>query len=201
MTGNPNSTLARHSEVVLDVGVDQEADPSGIAPTTSTTAALAMGDALAMALVVKRGFTKEQFAIFHPGGHLGRRLLLHVKDIMHVGDALPLVSPETSLRDAIYVMTTAGLGTTFVVTDGDHLVGIFTDGDVRRLLQREANPLGNLIGDVMTEHPKFIAADALAAEALRLMEDNSITVLPVVTDRGQIRGALHLHDLVRAGLA
>ena len=201
MTGNPNSTLARHSEVVLDVGVEKEADPSGIAPTASTTAALVMGDALAMALVVKRGFTKEQFAIFHPGGHLGRRLLLHVKDLMHVGDCLPLVSPETSLRDAIYVMTTAGLGTTFVVKDEDCLVGIFTDGDVRRLLQRESNPLEKPMGDVMTEKPKVIAEDALAAEALKLMEDNSITVLPVVTDKGQVRGALHLHDLVRAGLA
>lgn len=201
LTGKSTSSLAKYSDVVIDVGVQREADPLGIVPTASTTAALAMGDALAAALLHLRGFAKEQFAIFHPDGSLGRRLLLRVRDIMHSGDELPRVLEQNSVRQAIYEMSTKRLGATFVITGKGELTGIFTDGDVRRLLQREDNPLELSVGDVMTITPKTVLPDALAAEALLTMEHHRITLLAVVDGNLRPVGALHLHDLLRAGLA
>jgi arabinose-5-phosphate isomerase len=162
---------------------------------------LAMGDALAVAVLVKRGFTQEQFSLFHPGGSLGRKLLLLVKDLMHVGEALPLVPVGSSLRDTIYQMTLKRLGAAFVVSKDGRLAGFLSDGDLRRLLEREGNPLCLPVEHIMTNRPKTIAPDALAADALRLMESHAITVLPVVDGAHHPVGALHLHDLVQAGLA
>jgi arabinose-5-phosphate isomerase len=201
LTGSRESTLARFSDITIDVGVDCEADPLGVAPTASTTAMLAMGDALAVAVLVKRGFTQEQFSLFHPGGSLGRKLLLLVKDLMHVGEALPLVPVGSSLRDTIYQMTLKRLGAAFVVSKDGRLAGFLSDGDLRRLLEREGNPLCLPVEHIMTNRPKTIAPDALAADALRLMESHAITVLPVVDGAHHPVGALHLHDLVQAGLA
>ena len=201
LTGDRNSTLAQHSDVVIDVAVEREADPLGVAPTASTTAVLAMGDALATALLLKRGFSKEQFAIFHPGGSLGRRLLWHVRDLMHTGDSVPVVREGVTVREAIYEMSVKRLGTTFVVNEDMRLSGIFTDGDLRRLLQRETNPLELPIADVMTRSSKMIREEVLAAEAVRMMEDHAISILPVVDDQFSLFGVIHLHDLVRAGLA
>ena len=201
LTGRPQSTLARFSNAVIDVGVAREADPLDVAPTASTTAMLAMGDALAVAVLVKRGLTREQFGLFHPGGNLGRKLLLLVKDLMHVGDQLPVVSLETSLREAICQMTLKRLGSAFVIDGQGRLVGFLSDGDLRRLLQREVDPLASPVEQVMTRNPKTITQDELAADALRLMENHAITVLPVVDAEHRPVGALHLHDLVQAGLA
>lgn len=200
LTGNPKSTLAQHSDVVIDIAVEKEADPLELIPTSSTTAALAMGDALASALVLKRGFSKEQFAIFHPGGSLGRKLLWRVRDLMHTGDSVPIVNGRVTVREAIYEMSRKKLGATCVVNTDNQLIGIFTDGDLRRLLQRHSNPLELLISDVMTRTPKTIGEDALAAESLRIMEDNAITLLPVIDDQLKLFGAIQMHDLVRAGL-
>jgi arabinose-5-phosphate isomerase len=201
LTGNSRSTLARHSDVMIDVTVREEADPLGVAPTASTTAAMAMGDALAVALLRQRNFTPEQFGIFHPGGNLGRKLLWRVSDLMHMGDQVPLVLLGSDVRSSIFEMTAKRLGATFIVDDGGTLVGIFTDGDLRRLLQREPNPLELLIDDVMIRQPKTMDAEALAAEALPIFERHQITVLPVVDSKVKPIGALHLHDLVKAGLA
>ncbi len=201
LTGNTKSSLAQHSDLVIDVGVEKEADPLGVAPTSSTTAMLAMGDALAVALISRRGFTREQFSIFHPGGSLGKKLLLQVKDLMHTGDKVPVVTKEVNVREAIVEMSLKSLGVTFIVNDEGKLQGIFTDGDLRRLLQKESNPLMFSIFEVMIKNPRNIKQDALAAEAIKLMEDNSITVLPVVDDHCKPIGAIHLHDLVSSGLA
>jgi arabinose-5-phosphate isomerase len=201
LTGVPGSSLGRQSDVVVDVGVPREADPTGAAPTASTTAMLAMGDALAAALIVRRGFTRAQFAMFHPGGSLGRNLLSRVSDLMITGDRLPLIHPDATVREAIYELASKRLGGTFVVSiENNCLMGIFTDGDLGRLLQREANPLELRIGDVMTKEPKRITEDVLAIEAMRIMEDHAITLLPVVDGAMRPFAAIHLHDLVKAGL-
>lgn len=200
MTGNPGSSLARHADVVIDVAVKREADPFDLVPTASTTVMLAVGDALACALLRLRGFGPEQFALVHPGGSLGRRLLLRVADLMHQGDRVPIVGHRVPLRDAIPVMSSRSLGVLFVVDDDGRLRGVFTDGDLRRLLQRNANPLDHAMEDVMTRTARSIAADALAVEALRRMEDHAILVLPVLDADEHPIGALHMHDLVRAGL-
>ena len=201
LTGNPASTIAAHSDVVIDVAVEKEADALALIPTASTTAALAMGDALASALVLKRGFTREQFAIFHPGGSLGKKLLWRVKDLMHTGASVPIVQDRVVVREAIYEMSLKKLGATFVVNQEGQLIGIFTDGDLRRLLQTSLNPLDLLVSDVMTRTPRTTQEESLAAECLRIMEDNAITLLPVVDSQGKPVGAIHMHDLIRAGLA
>ncbi len=200
MTGHTESTLARQSDVVLDVGVPSEAGPLGMAPTTSTTAALAMGDALAMAAKILRGFSKAAYGRFHPGGSLGRALL-RVRDLMHSGGAVPLVQPDMPLREAIVVMSAKRLGAVFVADDGGPLLGIITDGDLRRILQREADPLNQCVSEVMVSQPQTVLEESFAKDALDLMESRSITILPVVNTADEPIAALHMHDLVRAGLA
>jgi arabinose-5-phosphate isomerase len=200
MTGNPDSTLAREADVNLDVSVAKEACPLDLAPTASTTAALVMGDALAIALLEARGFTAEDFALSHPGGSLGRRLLLHVHDIMHKDKAIPAVTRGASLRDALMEMTAKGLGMTAVVDDEGRPVGIFTDGDLRRCLDRGIDVRSANIAEVMIPGGKRIAPDRLAAEALNLMEDNKINALLIVDEDERLCGALNMHDLLRAGV-
>jgi len=201
MTGNTNSTLAREADVNLDVSVAKEACPLGLAPTASTTVALVMGDALAVALLEARGFTAHDFALSHPGGSLGRRLLLHVSDIMHSGDRLPRILQDASLRDALVEMTAKGLGMTAVINTHDQAVGIFTDGDLRRILDHEDIDVHRCtIDKAMTIGGITITADRLAAEALKLMDDKKINALLVIGDDGQLIGALNMHDLLRAGV-
>ncbi len=200
MTGNPGSTLAREADVNLDVSVAKEACPLDLAPTASTTAALVMGDALAIALLEARGFTAEDFALSHPGGSLGRRLLLHVHDIMHKDDGVPAVALDASLRDALMEMTAKGLGMTAVTDDAGRPVGIFTDGDLRRCLDRGIDVRTATIAEVMIPGGKRIAPDRLAAEALNLMEENKINALLIVDRDGRLCGALNMHDLLRAGV-
>lgn len=200
LTGRPRSTLAEEADVHLDVSVVSEACPLGLAPTASTTATLAMGDALAIALLESRGFTAEDFARSHPAGSLGRRLLLHVGDIMHRGERLPLVSLGTTLRATLEEMSRKGLGMSAVVDAEGRLAGIFTDGDLRRALDRGVDVHRTAIDRVLTENCITIDADALAAEALRLMESKSINALLVVDDAGRPIGALNMHDLLRAGV-
>lgn len=203
VTGGPNSRMARAGDVVIDVSVDLEACPLGLAPTSSTTAALAMGDALAMALLVARGFQPQDFAARHPGGSLGRQLFLKVSDLMHTGDQVPRVSPGSSMRDVIVEITAKHLGAAAVVNSRDQLVGIVTDGDLRRALERHANLLDLTARDVMTPGPKRAEPEMLAGEALRLLESHKITVLLVCEPRRPERvvGVLHMHDLLRAGVA
>ncbi len=198
LTGNTTSSLAEASTVTLDVGVAKEACPLGLAPTSSTTAALAMGDAMAIALLEKRGFSSDDFARAHPGGTLGRRLLLHVEDIMHTGPDLPKVSETTLLKDALLVMTAKGLGTTAILDDEEHVIGIFTDGDLRRALDNEIDVHKTIIGDVMTRNFKSITREKLAAEALATMEKYKINALPVLDDDTRLIGILNMHDLLRA---
>jgi len=202
LTGNPASSLARLSDVSLDVTVAQEACPLGLAPTASTTATLAMGDALAVALVVRRGFKADDFAIFHPGGSLGKKLLLTVEELMHRGAEMPLVGEEVPMREALFEITSKRLGVTGVTDAGGSLVGVITDGDLRRAMERGIDILAVSAGSLMTRGPKRIGANELAAEALRQMEQASITSL-FVTDHGSPvpRGIIHLHDLLKAGLA
>jgi len=200
MTGRPQSTLAREADVHLDVSVSREACPLNLAPTASTTAALVMGDALAIALLDARGFTPEEFALSHPGGTLGRRLLLRVRDIMHSGDRVPLVHASTMLKNALMEITSKGLGMTCVVDDANRLLGIFTDGDLRRALDQDLDIASTPIEKVMTPNPQTCHPDMLAAEALNIMESRKINALIAVDDRGQILGALNMHDLLRAGL-
>lgn len=200
MTGRPESTLAKAADVHIDVGVAQEACPLGLAPTASTTATLAMGDALAVALLEERGFTEADFALSHPGGTLGRRLLLHIADIMHTGDAIPAVTPDTPLRDALLEMTRKRLGMTAIVDGGQHLLGIFTDGDLRRTLDHDVDVRTTPISQVMTRNGHTARADMLAAEAVRLMETHKINALAVVDAENRVVGALNMHDLLRAGV-
>jgi arabinose-5-phosphate isomerase len=202
LTGKAKSTLARAGDVVLDVSVEEEACPLGLAPTASTTATLAMGDALAVALLEKRGFKKEDFAIRHPGGKLGKRLLLKVCDLMHVGDELPMVYEETLMKGALVEITSKRLGVTGVMNKRHELVGIITDGDLRRALERYTDLLERTAGEVMTHNPKSIEADILAAQAVQCMEEHSITSLFVFDKAGEKtpRGILHLHDLLKAGV-
>ncbi len=200
LTGKPESTLAQAAAAHLDVSVDTEACPLGLAPTASTTAALAMGDALAIALLEQRGFTSDDFARSHPGGTLGRRLLLHVGDIMHTGDAVPRVPQHAPFREALLEVTSKGLGTTAVVDDADRVVGVFTDGDLRRMLDRNLDLHAIGIADVMTPNCVTIGPDALAAEALALMQQRAINALLVVDDNGRLCGAVNMHTLLRAGV-
>ncbi|MBZ9663371.1 KpsF/GutQ family sugar-phosphate isomerase [Pseudomonas sp. LMG 31766] len=200
MTGNPDSPLAKAAEVNLDARVSQEACPLNLAPTSSTTASLVLGDALAIALLEARGFTAEDFAFSHPGGALGRRLLLKVENVMHAGDALPRVRRGTSLRDALLEMTQKGLGMTVVLEEDGRLAGIFTDGDLRRTLDKGIDVRQALIDEVMTPHGKTARAEMLAAEALKIMEDHKINALVVVDDMDNPVGALNMHDLLRAGV-
>lgn len=200
MTGRPDSTLARHADAHLNAGVAREACPLDLAPTASTTAALALGDALAVALLESRGFTAEDFARSHPGGSLGKRLLLRVGDLMHGGDRLPCVPLGSPLRDALLEITRQGLGFTCVVDERGRLAGVYTDGDLRRTLDQHRDLSRLRVDDVMTRPGKRIAPDLLAAEAVRVMEDNRITALAVVDDQGHPVGALHMHDLLRSGV-
>jgi len=201
LTGKPESTLARLADVNLDVGVETEACPLDLAPTSSTTVALVMGDALAIALLEARGFSAEDFAFSHPGGALGRKLLLRVNDIMHQGREVPRVPPETVIREALLEMTAKGFGMTTVTDPGGHLLGIFTDGDLRRALDRGIDFQHERIGDFMTTRCKTVNGEALAAEALHLIEESKITSLVVLDDERRPTGVIHLHDLLRAGIA
>lgn len=200
LTGNPRSTLAKAATVNLDISVDEEACPLNLAPTASTTAALALGDALAVVLLESRGFTEEDFARSHPGGSLGRRLVLRVSDVMHTGDEVPAVTPDTSLRDALVEMTRKGLGMTAVVADDGKLAGIFTDGDLRRALDRRVDIHTTPIRDVMIPGGKTVTSDMLAAAAVNLIETHKITSLLVVDEHARLVGALNVHDLFRAGV-
>jgi len=200
MTGNPHSTLARESDVHLNVGVEKEACPLDLAPTASTTAALVMGDALAIALLEARGFTPEDFALSHPGGSLGKRLLLRVRDLMHSGDRMPVVRSDASLRQALLEMTAKGLGMTAVVDADEQILGVFTDGDLRRCFDRKDDLRGAMVADLMTGGGVRIEADKLAAEALALMEDKKISALLVTDEHGKLRGAINMHDLLHAGV-
>lgn len=202
MTGKPDSTLAKAADVVLDVSVKEEACPLGLAPTASTTAALAMGDALAVVLLEKRGFNQEDFAIRHPGGILGRKLLLRVQDLMHRGDRLPLVTEETPMNSALFEITSKRLGVTGVVDSDGRLIGVITDGDLRRGLQRNGDKVLSLKAkDLMTRNPKTIDAEMLAAEAVAVMEQYPITSLFVLDKQGsKPLGIIHLHDLVKSGI-
>ena len=200
MTGAPASTLAKNADIHLDVSVAEEACPHGLAPTSSTTAALAMGDALAIAMLEARGFSAEDFAISHPGGALGRRLLLKVEDIMHSGEQIPLVKQHTPLSQALLVVTEKKLGMTAVIDDDNRLQGIFTDGDLRRTLDNGIDIRSALVNEVMTAHCKTIRPDVLAAEALAVMEEDKINALIVTDDHNRPIGALNMHDLLRAGV-
>ncbi|KOO13496.1 D-arabinose 5-phosphate isomerase [Vibrio xuii] len=199
MTGKPNSNMAKLSDIHLQITVPKEACPIQLAPTSSTTATLVMGDALAMALMQARGFTSEDFALSHPGGALGRKLLLKLADIMHTGSALPLVTPTTVVRDALLEISQKGLGMTAVVDDHQQLVGIFTDGDLRRILDKRIDIHSALIGDVMTVNPTVAEPNMLAAEGLNLMQDKSINGL-ILCEQGKVVGALNMHDLLKAGV-
>jgi len=201
MSGNPASTLARAGDVSLDISVDKEACPLGLAPTASTTATLAMGDALAVALLQEKNFRAEDFALFHPGGALGKRLLLRVEDLMHTGDAIPLVSQTTTVKEALFEITNKKLGITGVSDEQGGLIGVFTDGDLRRCLEGE-HSLDHLMDQVMSRHPKRVLRFNLAAKALQLMEEYSITSL-FVFEREEDAipvGIIHLHDLLKAGV-
>ncbi|HMD74090.1 MAG TPA: KpsF/GutQ family sugar-phosphate isomerase [Steroidobacteraceae bacterium] len=200
MTGNPSSALARLATVHLDIGVPAEACPLNLAPTASTTAALGVGDALAVALLQARGFTEEDFARSHPAGNLGRRLLLHVKDVMRTGKDIPKVLADTTLSEGLMEVTRKGLGMTAVVDATDRVIGIFTDGDLRRALDRAADLRTTPIADLMTRRAKTVQATMLAVEAVQLMEAHRITSLLVVDLDERIVGALNVHDLMRAGV-
>ena len=200
ITGKPTSTLAKAADAHLDVTVAQEACPHNLAPTASTTATLAMGDALAVALLEARGFTPEDFAMSHPGGSLGRKLLLKISDLMHKGERLPKVSPDATLSTALLEMTRKGLGMTAIVSPEDKVLGVYTDGDLRRTLETGIDVRTAKIVDVMTAGGKTAKADWLAAQAVQLMEKHKITVLLVVDDNGKLVGAIHMQDLLRAGV-
>jgi arabinose-5-phosphate isomerase len=200
MCGRADSTLGRAASVTLDVGVPEEACPLNLAPTASTTAALAMGDALAVAVLEARGFTRADFARSHPGGALGRRLLLHVEDLMRTGDAIPRVSPDAPLSAGLLEMSRKGLGMTVVIDSAQHILGVFTDGDLRRALDKQIDVHATVMSAVMTTQAKSIGPRELAAEAAHLMEVHRITALPVADAHGRLIGALNVHDLMRAGV-
>ena len=203
MVGKSESTLARQADIVLNVGVTREACPLGLAPTSSTTAALAYGDALAIELLSARKFTADQFAVFHPGGSLGRKLLLTVENIMHKGDENPLVTGEMLVEDALFVITDKGLGAVSVIDNDNKMIGVLTDGDIRRGLSKGFGFLNRPVVELMTKSPKTITKDKLAAEALHIMESNKprpITVLPVIDAEKHVIGLLHMTDLVHQGV-
>jgi arabinose-5-phosphate isomerase len=201
MTGNAESTLAKAADVHLDVGVREEACPLGIVPTASTTAALAMGDALAVALLSKNGFREEDFARYHPGGSLGKKLFITVRDLMHTGDALPVIAAETPMMKAVVEISSKRLGLAIVVDASQKILGIVTDGDIRRGLEKWGKPFFDMnAGEVMTRSPKSIDADDLAAKALAIMEESQITALLVPASDGSALGIVHLHDILRKGI-
>ncbi|MGB6977376.1 MAG: KpsF/GutQ family sugar-phosphate isomerase [Gammaproteobacteria bacterium] len=200
LTGKPHSTLAKVAAVNIDVSVAAEACPLGLAPTSSTTATLVMGDALAVALLQARGFTSDDFALAHPGGILGRRLLLQIDHLMHTDDSIPKVTEHTYVTDALLEMTRKRLGMTTVINAAGKLIGIFTDGDLRRALDRQLNLHQSKVSDVMTHNCKTLASGTLAAEALQLMQALKITSFPVVDQQNTILGIIHIHDLISAGV-
>jgi arabinose-5-phosphate isomerase len=200
LTGNENSSLAKQADAILYSGVEKEACPLNLAPTASTTAALAVGDALAIALLQTRGFTTDDFARSHPAGQLGRRLLLYVHDLMHTGDAVPLLAEDASLQDGLVEMSSKGLGMTGVNDKDGRLCGIFTDGDLRRILNRGIDVYRATMGEVMTRNPKTTRADRLAAEIVQTMRAQKINGLFVVDEDNRVVGALNMHDLLRAGV-
>jgi len=200
MTGNQASTLATQADVALDISVAQEACPLGLAPTASTTATLAMGDALAVALLEARGFTEEDFARSHPGGSLGRRLLVHVNDIMHTGEEVPRVGEDASLSDALMEMTRKSLGMTAITDTDGKLVGIYTDGDLRRTLDQGIDIHSANVKDVLHSNCVTSSPNVLAAEALQVMQSKKINALLVIDENRQLVGALNMHDLLRAGV-
>ena len=201
MTGNPASELAKASDAHLDSSVATEACPLDLAPTSSTTTALVMGDALAIALLEARGFTAEDFAFSHPGGTLGRKLLLKVSDVMQSGDELPTVAPATVMADALFEISSKGLGMTTVINDSGGLLGVFTDGDLRRALDAKTDLNSTAIAELMSTNVKTVTSDMLAAEALRIMEENKISSLAVVDRDSRLTGVVHLLSLLRAGIA
>lgn len=203
MSGREASTLGQAADLFIDVSVEKEACPLGLAPTASTTATLAMGDALAIALLSSRKFTPEDFALYHPGGALGRKLLLTVESVMHSGEEMPLVTLDKTVKEALFVITDKGLGATLVVDKDGQLLGLITDGDIRRGLEKGHEFLDKTVETLMTKTPRTITADRLAAEALRTMEKNQprpITVLPVVDGQNRAIGIIHLTDLLRQGV-
>ncbi len=201
LTGKHNSTLAQAADINLDVSVSKEACPLGLAPTSSTTAMLAMGDALAIALLEVRGFTAEDFAFAHPGGNLGRRLLLRIEDIMRTDDAMPRVLTGTAVSNALMEMTQKGMGMTTIINPNGKLLGVFTDGDLRRAIDNGIDIHKTIIDTIMYTHCKTITAHMLAAEALHIMETFKITSLLIVDNDHILQGAVHLHDILRAGVA
>jgi arabinose-5-phosphate isomerase len=203
MSGNPSSTLAKYGDIFLDISVKEEACPLGLAPTASTTALLAIGDALAVAMLDKRGFKAEDFALFHPGGALGKRLLLRVKDLMHTDSDIPMVTSSLLLKEALFEITEKKLGITGVSDNHGRLVGVFTDGDLRRVMEQGLDALNRPIGELMSRNPKRILSSDLVAKALQMMEEYSITSL-FVFDSEETSvpvGIVHLHDLLKAGVA
>ena len=200
LTGNPESTLANHADIHIDVGVAEEACPLQLAPTSSTTAALVMGDALAVALLEARGFTREDFARSHPSGPLGRKLLLHIRDIMHVGDAVPRVGTGATILETMLEMSSKRLGMSAIVDPDGHVAGVFTDGDLRRSIESRHDVNKTLINEVMSPNGKHIAPDALAVEAVHMMESHRIQGLLVIDENGELVGALNFQDLLKAGV-
>lgn len=201
MTGNPDSTISKAADVNLDISVKEEACTLGIVPTSSTTATMAMGDAIAVALLIKRGFREEDFALFHPGGSLGKKLFIKVKDLMHTGDALPSVSPDAPMTRAVVEISSKRLGITIVAGLDNKVLGIITDGDLRRGIERWGKDLFDMkAGDVMTERPKTVCEEELAAKALSIMEKHSITSLVVPDGDGRAKGIIHLHDILKKGI-
>ncbi len=198
LTGNPQSSLGLAADAHLNAAVDKEACPMGLAPTASTTAALALGDALAVALLDAKGFGAEDFARSHPGGNLGRRLLTHVRDIMHTGEGIPAVGRDALLSDAVLEMSRKRLGMTAIVDDAQHVLGIYTDGDLRRTLEKRLDFAVTPVSSVMSRNPRSIAPDALAAEVAQVMEQHKISQMLVVDDGNRLVGALNVHDLLRA---
>ncbi|MGF1692788.1 arabinose-5-phosphate isomerase KdsD [Photobacterium kagoshimensis] len=199
MTGKPESSMAKFAQIHLQITVEKEACPLNLAPTSSTTATLVMGDALAIAVMEARGFTADDFALSHPGGALGRKLLMRISDVMHQGDLLPIVNEEATIKDALLEVSRKGLGMTAIIDNTERLTGIFTDGDLRRLLDNRADIHNTSIGDVMTRNPSTISPNLLAAEGLKIMEDRKINGL-LVTEDNRLVGALNMHDLLKAGV-
>jgi arabinose-5-phosphate isomerase len=201
MTGNQNSTLAKASDITLDISVKEEACPLGIVPTASTTATLALGDALAVALLIKRGLNKEDFAFFHPGGIIGKKLFIKVKDLMHTGETLPIVLPHTPMIKAVVEISSKRLGVTIVTDSENRIAGIITDGDLRRGIEKWGKAFFDMnAGEVMSKNPKIILEDELAAKALSVMEAYSITSLVVPDKDGRAKGIIHLHDILKQGI-